>query len=50
MFYDEIKNHKHMNKIVSLMIRASYGGMQGDIFMMTSFADLWYERIAGITS
>lgn len=27
-----------------MMVRASYGGTGGDVFMMTSMAELWFER------
>lgn len=44
LFYENISNHKYIDYISSLLIRASFGGMEGDILMLTSFADIWFER------
>jgi len=44
LYLQGIENHPFKLEIASLIIRASYGGMDGDIYILSSFADIWYSR------
>ena len=44
---DELLPATEAALVKCLLLRASYGGMAGDVAMLRSFASLWAARFAG---
>jgi hypothetical protein len=42
-----IRNDAARTMIASISLRATFGGMTGDMQMLDRYAQLWYERLAG---
>lgn len=40
---------KEQNLIFSILTRATFGGMKGDVVMLRKYAQVWFERFSGIS-
>jgi len=40
---------KEQNLIFSILTRATFGGMKGDVIMLKNYAQIWFERFSGIS-